>query len=265
MSEQRFRIEVALDYQFAHRCTVLLGIEAAHTDDQRISDEALILADVLMPPAPASVAQTRWRWVEATAGPLSIRYEAAATVARDMADWSAMPATPLARLPQDVARWLMPSRYCQPEKFLGVIADEFGLMDGQVADGERIAAMAQWVRRHLRYESVSDSGTTAIDTYVARRGVCRDYAHLVIALARAAGVPARFVSAYGADVDPPDFHAVAELWIGGAWHLIDATGMAEPADLIRIATAADAAGAAFMSIFGRGHPVDQQIRVHRIS
>ncbi|WP_428701150.1 transglutaminase-like domain-containing protein, partial [Staphylococcus aureus] len=69
--------------------------------------------------------------------------------------------------------------------------------------------------------------TTAGDTFISRQGICRDYAHLMICLARAAGVPARIASVYALGVNPPDFHAVAEIFLGGEWHLVDPTGMAK--------------------------------------
>ena len=72
-----------------------------------------------------------------------------------------------------------------------------------------------------------------METFVERRGICRDYAHLMITLARASGMPARMVSVYAPDVEPPDFHAVAEVFVGGEWRLIDATGMAEPDTMVR--------------------------------
>jgi hypothetical protein len=62
--------------------------------------------------------------------------------------------------------------------------------------------------------------------FVERRGVCRDYAHVMIALARAAHIPARMASAYALGVEPQDFHAVAEIYLAGDWHPVDATGMA---------------------------------------
>jgi transglutaminase-like putative cysteine protease len=83
----------------------------------------------------------------------------------------------------------------------------------------------------------------------------------MIALARAAGVPARFVSCYAWQLDPPDFHAVAELWMDGRWHLVDATGMAPETSLIRIARTADAIDASFLTSFGSVEMVHQRISV----
>jgi transglutaminase-like putative cysteine protease len=80
--------------------------------------------------------------------------------------------------------------------------------------------------------------------------VCRDYAHVLISLARAAAIPARFVSAYAPNVKPQDFHAVAEVYLDGAWHLVDPTGMARADEIVRIGVGLDAAEVSFLSSFG---------------
>ena len=94
--------------------------------------------------------------------------------------------------------------------------------------------------------------------------MCRDYAHLLVALARAGGIPARCVSAYAPGVDPPDFHAVAELWIGGGWHLVDATRMASCGNLVRVAVGRDATDIAFMTIFGSAALNQQTVSVTQL-
>ena len=127
------------------------------------------------------------------------------------------------------------------------------------------AALVDWVGTRLTYRAGSSQGvTTALDTFASRTGVCRDYAHLLVALARAAEIPARCVSAYAPGVDPPDFHAVAELWLDGAWHLVDATGMAQPEEIARVGVGRDATDIAFMTIFGEAQLCDQQVRVERL-
>ena len=85
---------------------------------------------------------------------------------------------------------------------------------------------------------------------VAAAGVCRDYAHLAIALCRALGIPARYVSGYAVDLDPPDFHGFFEAYLGGEWYLFDATRLAPVDGLVRIATGRDAADVAFAAIVG---------------
>ena len=84
-------------------------------------------------------------------------------------------------------------------------------------------------------------------TLMARRGVCRDFAHLVIALLRALDVPARMVSVYAPGLTPMDFHAVAEAYIDGAWWIVDATRLAPRQSMLRIATGRDAADIAFLT------------------
>jgi transglutaminase-like putative cysteine protease len=88
---------------------------------------------------------------------------------------------------------------------------------------------------------------TAVDTLLASEGVCRDYAHLVIALCRAVGFPARLVSVYAPGLTPMDFHAVAEVRTAAGWQILDATRLAPRATLLRIATGRDAADTAFAS------------------
>jgi transglutaminase-like putative cysteine protease len=144
-----------------------------------------------------------------------------------------------------------------------VLADDMNLPHGWVADGSTISLIREWITGHLRYEPVSSVDTNATDTYVARAGVCRDFAHLMIALARAAGVPARFVSSYAWQLDPPDFHAVAELWIAGQWRLIDATRLVPEQTLVRIARTRDAIDASFMTIFGSAQMRSQTVQVTR--
>jgi transglutaminase-like putative cysteine protease len=103
--------------------------------------------------------------------------------------------------------------------------------------------------------------TTAADTFISRQGICRDYAHLLITLSRAAGVPARIASVYALGVDPPDFHAVAEIVLGGEWHLVDPTRMAREAAMAKIGVGRDAADVAFLTAFGDARLIDQSVSV----
>ena len=88
---------------------------------------------------------------------------------------------------------------------------------------------------------------------------------MLIAFARAAGIPARFVSAYAPNVTPQDFHAVAEVYLEGGWHLIDATGMAQASDIARICVGRDAADASFMTSYGWMELREQSVDVRRVA
>jgi transglutaminase-like putative cysteine protease len=111
------------------------------------------------------------------------------------------------------------------------------------------------VQSHVRFASnTTDSRTSALDTFVDRVGVCRDFTHLMIAMCRALNIPARVVTGtdFGAhpDLGPPDFHAYVEVYLGDRWYLFDPSGTAIPMGFVRLGTGRDAADVAFATIFG---------------
>ena len=121
---------------------------------------------------------------------------------------------------------------------------------------QRVNAICNWIRDHVDYISgSSDALTSAFDTVTERAGVCRDFAHLAIALCRALGIPARYVSAYAWRLSPPDFHAVIEAYLQGptgpGWYLFDPTRMSAPDGLVRIGIGRDAAEVAFCTVYGQ--------------
>jgi transglutaminase-like putative cysteine protease len=90
-------------------------------------------------------------------------------------------------------------------------------------------------------------------------------------LARASAIPARYCSVYAPGVEPPDFHAVAEVFLadpttpgGGAWHIVDATGMADPASAVKIGVGRDAADVSFMTAFGEVDFDDKMVAVSKV-
>ncbi|MFC3299662.1 transglutaminase family protein [Arthrobacter agilis] len=168
---------------------------------------------------------------------LEIRYHATVTGA----------AAPAPGDPLDLVRYVRPSRYCESDRILPTAYAQFPDLTG--ADLAR--AVRDWVAAELSYVSGSSRFTDgAVDTLLSRRGVCRDYAHLVIALLRARDVPARLVSVYAPGLSPMDFHAVVEAWVDGAWLLLDATGLAPRSSMLRIATGRDATDTSFLSTVG---------------
>ena len=113
----------------------------------------------------------------------------------------------------DYSTYLRPSRYAEADKFFGFGGTEFGDVADSVSVLEKISS---WVGTRLSYvPGSSDPIDGAADTLLAGSGVCRDYAHLVIALLRSVNVPARLVSVYAPGCQPMDFHAVAEALVDG--------------------------------------------------
>lgn len=144
----------------------------------------------------------------------------------------------------DLTTYLRPSRYAEADKLFGFAATEFGQFTDPAVLLEKVAA---WVGSRLSYvPGSSDPIDGAVDTLLAGAGVCRDYAHLVVALLRAVNVPARLVAVYAPGCSPMDFHAVAEAFVNGAWHVVDATCLAPRQTLVRISTGRDAADTAFL-------------------
>jgi transglutaminase-like putative cysteine protease len=144
----------------------------------------------------------------------------------------------------DLVTYLRPSRYCESDSLTPTARSEFAGLSGHAL----LSAVTTWVWERLRYMPGSSLPTDGAEqTLLARRGVCRDYAHLVIALLRALDVPARMVAVYAPGLSPMDFHAVAEAYVDGAWWVVDATRLAPRQSLVRISTGRDAADTAFLT------------------
>ncbi|VVT08580.1 Transglutaminase [Sphingomonas sp. EC-HK361] len=257
----RLSIDVHLDYYFPEPADVLLQVEAAAMADQRLIEQSMIVhSDNPIRAVPGEDGIGQRCWIAAHDRVL-VDYKAVVEIDRQPVALDQFGATPVRALAADLTAYLLPSRYCEVDRFDGFVRKRFAGLDG----GALAAALVEWVYTHLTYDIRASGGDTrALDVFAARHGVCRDFAHLLVALARAGGIPARCVSAYAPGVDPPDFHAVAELWLDGAWHLADATGMAAREDIARVCVGRDATDIAFMTIFGRADLWAQRVTVTRI-
>ncbi|MFN8099394.1 MAG: transglutaminase family protein [Dermatophilaceae bacterium] len=152
---------------------------------------------------------------------------------------------PLQATPLEFIESVRPSRYCDSDRMLAVAHAELG----EVAGANLLVAASRWANTHLQYVSGSSRPVdSALDTYLARRGVCRDYAHLVITFLRAYNIPTRLVSVYAPGLAPMDFHAIAEACLDGVWYALDATGLAPRESMVRIATGQDTSDTAFMTV-----------------
>lgn len=165
------------------------------------------------------------------------------------------------QIPGDVMLYTLQSRYCQSDKLLRLAMSEFG----DLAPGSgRIKAIHQWMLDKVEYRyGTTDSMTDAFDVATSRVGVCRDFAHLFIAFCRALGLPARYVSGYCLDLEPPDFHAWAQVWMENQWWNVDATFSGTREALVPIAIGRDAADVAMTTLFGPSTLVEQSVEVRR--
>ncbi len=256
----RIKIDVLLDYHIPEPHDVLLQIEAAAMTDQRLVTSSLTVTSperLGAVPGEEAIGQRTWA---AGAGQFRAVYHAQVKIGRVVLPLEGLHASDPRTLPALVVPYLLPSRYCESDRFEPFVQREFADVEG----GMKVARMRDWIAENIAYVSgASDRETTAADTFVQRQGVCRDYAHLMAGFCRAAMIPARLVSAYAPDVTPPDFHAVVEVWLDGAWHLVDATGMARPEEIVRICVGRDATDIAFMTVFGTAEFREQQVSVTR--
>jgi len=243
-----YQIDCRLDYLLESDCDFVFMIHVAQTSRQRLLDETLQLPPVLEPRVFADDAGNRVLRLHAPAGPLRIDYRARVEL------WPQAPALqadawPVQRLPDALLPDLLPTRYCESDRLGAVARQLFGALEPGLA---RVQAIVDWLARHIEYRIGSTcSTTTALDVFVQRAGVCRDFAHLGIAFCRALGIPARLVCGYARFDEPPsDFHAVFEAFLDGRWLLFDPTGMAPVETLVRIAHGRDAKDVAFATIYG---------------
>ncbi|MEQ1749607.1 MAG: transglutaminase family protein [Prosthecobacter sp.] len=153
------------------------------------------------------------------------------------------------QLPVEVLHYLLPSRYCQSDK-LGDLATS--IVGTAPSSHQHVSLLRDWIHDNIVYErGTSNSSTSALETVSMRRGVCRDFAHLGIALCRAINVPARMVVGFVHGLDPMDLHAWFEAYIGGRWFTFDAIEDHPGGNRIVIAYGQDAADVALASLFGR--------------
>ena len=253
----RLRIEASLGYELPDEHDALLSVRVLDDPAVRLLDETLELSGG--PHRTVADASARRDWVRAR-GLLEARYTAIVEVERVAPDLDALVEDTRPSLPAAVLPFLNPSRYCESDRLEGFVNRQF-----PGSGGARVRAMADWIRQEFDY-SPNDTAslTTAADSLLVRAGVCRDYAHALIALTRAAGVPARMMSAYALDLDPPDFHAVVEVWLAGGWHLADPTGLAPLEGLVPIARGLDAAEVSFLAVWGTAEFRHQRVRVRRL-
>ncbi len=250
----RLRFSITLAYDVLDQASdFIFNIHAASTSCQRIVEESLVInqqvpVEFFTDPAFG----TRYMRLQASNGPLTVKYSGTVDIDHHESDTDGLLEMPVATLPMATMRYIYPSRYCQSDRLRKFATTEFGHIPRGYC---RVEAIQDWVRSRTAFTSgSSNASTSAIDTLTDQAGVCRDFAHLMIALCRALNIPARFVSGidYGANpaLGPTDFHAYVEVVLSGRWYVFDPSGVSPPMGLLRLGTGRDAADASFATVFG---------------
>ncbi|QWQ12964.1 transglutaminase family protein [Ralstonia solanacearum] len=265
----RMRYAVGLAYE-VHDPTAdfIFNFHAAQTARQAVVAESLQLTPALpVEPHTESTLLNRRLRVRAPKGHFSVNYAATVDIDHLLTPPEQLFEVPIADLPLDVISYLAPSRYCESDRLMEFALREFG---GSQRGYPLVITIRDWVCGYVRFTPQStNERTSAVSTLVERKGVCRDYAHLMIALCRALSIPARFSSSldYGADplLGPPDFHAFVEVFLGQRWYLVDPSNASVPMGLLRIGTGRDAADVPIAMVFGNVKPSRPRVEIQAIA
>ena len=242
-------LDALLEYEVYSASHFWFNIEAAFCDGHTVLEERLtITPSVKVRTSRDERNGNRFVRLDAPKGVLSVNYHAKieltpVTVPLHLAEAA------VSNVPDDALRYLMPSRYCESDMLSRAAQQLFGHLPRGLS---RVRAIESWLYESIDYlPGFSDATTTAQQVFVQRAGVCRDFAHLGIALCRALNIPARLVVGYiKFEAPPQDFHAVFEAWLDDRWVLFDGTHIAPTDRLVRVGTGRDAKDVAFATIFG---------------
>lgn len=246
----KLEISAELKYVVYSPSTLILNIHALRSQKQTVLEEALVIEPYVKAEELISEYQgNRFMRLELSeVGEISISYKAIVDNSFKETDHINLTEVAVGQLDSSIFPYLYPSRYCQSDKLFRFARNKFGHIENPFL---KVLALTNWIHSHVEYLSGStNSHTSAYDTVTELSGVCRDFAHLGIALCRALTIPARYFTGYAYKLKPQDFHACFEAYLGNEWVLFDATKLVPLNGLVKIATGRDAADTAVASLFG---------------
>jgi len=247
----KYSISSKVSYEVSSPTTFFLNVLAAKTSSQIILQESFSITPEI--PYLEFVIQNsdaRFIKLEVEKGvSFTVLYKAEVEVNYStVAKKSLIGSIPFIELPHEVLPYISPSRYCESDKLIAFATEKFGDLEDNYS---KVVAINDWIFTTIKYKSgVSSGNTSAMDTLVSKEGVCKDFAHLAIALSRSLDIPARYFTGYASHLSPPDFHACFEAYLGGHWIFFDSTKLSHSAGLVKIATARDASEIPVASYYG---------------
>ncbi len=255
---KQINIGCKLVYEVRQRTIFLLKIAVASTPHQTIRHEQLTFDPGLdVEYYQVGMEGSRGQRIVVEPCQLTINYQATTAMNPDMESPGDVAESSASSVPPDVLTYMNPSRYCESDVLARFAYEEFGSLSPGYS---RVQAISDWVYNHLEYTPGSTNATTtAADVLLQRTGVCRDYAHLAISLCRGIGIPARYVSGYAVNLQPPDYHGFFEAFLDGDWYLFDPTKLASTQGLVRIGAGRDAADVAFATMTGAATLLEKKV------
>ncbi|MEO6330391.1 MAG: transglutaminase family protein [Ginsengibacter sp.] len=246
----KLEISADLKYIINPSGTLIFNIHALRTQKQTVLEETLLIEPYFkVEELTSGYGENRLIRLEVLKETeISISYKAIVDNYYKETDHTNQTEISVAELDTSVFPYLYPSRYCQSDKLFRFADSKFGKIDNPFL---KVLSLTDWIYNNVQYLSGStNSQTSAYDTVTELAGVCRDFAHLGIALCRALTIPARYFTGYAHKLEPQDFHACFEAYLGNEWVLFDATKLVPLNGLVKIATGRDAADSSVANLFG---------------
>lgn len=252
------RVGCSLVYEVTGDASIVLNLKLSPDDRYRVVFEALAIGDNIPYEEFTDSHGNEVSRVTLAPGTNCIRHDAIVTVSsnQDNYNLSDLRADTPNELPAELLRYTLPSRYCDSDKLTDFAWAKFGHIEHGVP---RVQAISRWIHDNIEYRYMSlSSNLSAWDVLQRGYGVCRDFAHLAVAFNRAFNLPVRYVSGYMPNIgfhDPDnhmDFHAYAEVYIGGSWYTTDPRFHVPRIGRIRVSCGQDAVDGAFSTIYGGG-------------
>lgn len=250
------RVGCHLVYEVTGTSTLLLNVQPLRRPQQRVLAEMLSLGPDLPVEEYVDTHDNHVYRLQLRSGSNVIHHDAIVSVSsrpdnHELVDFRP---TPIAELPPSLLRYTLPSRYCDSDRMTNFAWEKFGHIEHGLP---RVQAISDWVHQNIRY--VFQSGRpdlSAGDVLQRGYGVCRDFAHLAIALNRTFNLPARYVTGHLPDIGFPDpqghmdFHAYSEVYLGGQWMTSDARFHVPRIGRVKLSCGLDAVDGAFSTIYG---------------
>jgi transglutaminase-like putative cysteine protease len=250
------RVGCSLAYEVTGSATLLLNVKARPDGRHHVIAEALAIGNELTQEEFVDSHGNLHHRVALAPGLNLFRHDAIVAVPSrpENSDVALFLPVPIGELPPAVLRYTLPSRYCDSDKLINFAWEKFG----QVPHGwPRVQAISRWIHDNIEYRYLSGRpDLSAWDVLQRGHGVCRDFAHLAVALNRTFNLPARYVTGHLSDVGFPDpeghmdFHAYGEVYLGGRWFITDARFHVPRIGRITVSCGQDAVDGAFSTIYG---------------
>ena len=262
----KFIVSSTLSYDVFSTTTFFFNIMAIQSDNQLILEESLIITPAIaFEEFTLNHSDTRFIKLKVEKGmSFTINYQAQVVVNyTKIEEETLLKSIPIINLDHNVLPYISPSRYCESDKLMEFATNKFGFLPNEYS---KALAIEDWIFNNITYATGStNSSTSATETLVNKAGVCKDFAHLGIALCRALDIPARYFTGYASHLNPPDFHACFEAYVGGHWIIFDPTKLAGLNGLVKIANGLDASEVAVASYFGDISCTHMDIQCHPVS